>query len=717
MVVAGVLSGVLGAIRLGDGFAETLATYPSDASAISLHSLPAETAATAVAQLVETAQHSGAAVVRKDPLIDRGTGEPAGYRIGFAGDTAAQADALSLSYLGTPVLTPANLADLAESEPGKTLGLDLSRADLITELPGFQSVARIVGVKLDDLISQSQTAEGTYQLIGLDTDAHTALVTELAALTGQDAERLTGNLSGSSTSAGLLPGILFACLLATLALLALVLVLAAFQGFRTLGTHLLLGWSRVAFVRRNLAIVAVAAVACLPLSLVALALVSSGFAVTPEFALAAAAGWLPVAGGTLVACGLAAAVVLSVQPIRAIRNRVSRKGLLVTVGAAYVIANGGLVAGAHALDQPLRGVAENVRIQQTWHDVETDLVLAGLTAGDDAASLSGQSTRLEEDLLAWYRSIEHRPGVRLIHTEHFDAELLDTWRAEGTYQHVPHHPLWYFAMSPTALQEAGVALDDDVRELSARGTRVVLLPDTLSAADRAQIAAWERENSQSFPAESGNAFAQNPGFEFRTYSPGPELFTWTTAPGKPLTVTDPVIYVADTNSMTPFEAQSLNAAGLDNGYLKLTAEAAQAYATEASFAAHGLADNQPRFVAVKELIAGLQQQLTAFIQSVAVTVAVIAAVVLLLVLSLLQIYRTIHREAIAVQRLLGFPLARIFAPVFGVVLLVGLGALLAAALLGTPIGPPVLAALLAAQLALALGYAKRLSEQSRKGST
>jgi hypothetical protein len=140
------------------------------------------------------------------------------------------------------------------------------------------------------------------------------------------------------------------------------------------------------------------------------------------------------------------------------------------------------------------------------------------------------------------------------------------------------------------------------------------------------------------------------------------MLTWSENPSLPSTVTNPVIFLATASNMIPFESESLSASGLQNSYVKLDGNAAAAYLSQSYLAKYKLDDNHPRFLAVKDFIAGLQKSLSDTLQLYGAIAFLSILVELVLIAALVKIFAISRREEIAVKRLMGHPLLGIFLP-------------------------------------------------------
>ena len=165
-----------------------------------------------------------------------------------------------------------------------------------------------------------------------------------------------------------------------------------------------------------------------------------GFPVTMQLVVTGLMPGVMVVGIVLAASALGALVLLSVRPVAAIRNRVSKKALLAVIAVVYVLASAGLVAGAHALDAPMNEVSKLGQVNARWGRYDSLRLLYKDSRGTNHTESSGTSGDHIREVYDWYTSIEGRDGVYVANTRHFDAGLLAQWK--GLYEQVPEQAFY-----------------------------------------------------------------------------------------------------------------------------------------------------------------------------------------------------------------------------------------------------------------------------------
>jgi hypothetical protein len=204
------------------------------------------------------------------------------------------------------------------------------------------------------------------------------------------------------------------------------------------------------------------------------------------------------------------------------------------------------------------------------------------------------------------------------------------------------------------------------------GTRLYLLPSTLSEHERDQMMEWIREDTTRdlSPGSIQTGFTKEPRFSFVTYEPSQHFFTWGTTSDSSMEERAPIIYVATPENMRYFETESLRANGFD-GYLKFAnADAMDRYTRTEVFARFGLSDNELNFLPVQDYIDGLQKGILLALLWFGGALLVLVLILIGLLLTLATIFRIANQEKINVKKFLGFSFWQLYrGPLFMLVAL------------------------------------------------
>ena len=180
------------------------------------------------------------------------------------------------------------------------------------------------------------------------------------------------------------------------------------------------------------------------------------------------------------------------------------------------------------------------------------------------------------DTYEWYRSIEGSEGVYIMHYDHYSAEILSEWVKIGYVNTVPDGDLDYYVASLNYLQDRGFAISDSDRKLIQEGVRYYMIPDTLSEEETAKMKQFLLEDA--VVGLDGDTlidtdFRRDRQIRIVSYHPDVTV----EIPGGE-EISDPVILVASCANMKYFEAESLVATGLNDGYVRLTEDAYNRFA-------------------------------------------------------------------------------------------------------------------------------------------
>lgn len=180
------------------------------------------------------------------------------------------------------------------------------------------------------------------------------------------------------------------------------------------------------------------------------------------------------------------------------------------------------------------------------------------------------------DIYNWYQSIEDNEDVYIIHYDHYPIELMKEWKATGYMKNIPLNDLDYYVASVNYLEERGIVFTDSDRQAIMDGTRYYLLPEGLDEEEKEALKLFLTEDAlQGLDGDTliDTTFRQNRKIEFLTY----EINGTFEIPGGE-EIKEPVIYAASCSSMKFFEAESLAATGVNDGYIRLSEEAYRKYA-------------------------------------------------------------------------------------------------------------------------------------------
>ena len=640
---------------LSEQYTSVWGKYPNSSQAVMIYLKDVNQSKQMEAQqyLLQAANEQHLLIVRKDIQLDN-KGYSQGYNVGIAGNPDSK-DA-SLSFLGEDILTTENISKLLNSKsPNSTLGVDTGSINSIGTIPQFNN-NHIVVEKMPKLISKSTTVNGTYSILGFKDDTQTSkFLSELSQASGVAKAELTTQKSGAYSDDSSQRNILLLFLAANVFLNIILFLVIVVKRLPEEGTLLLLGWSRTSFALKVFGQFLITSIIGAPV-FIGIGWLLSGW---NKFSPMLLSYYFLAVVINLVFVGieaiLASIVIMVTKSLDAIRRRFSTKPLYILGILAYLLVSAGLVASGCYLDGPMQLISQNTQTLKNWSKVSDYQILSEVSTGQDNATITGQSSKLDQDMYNWYKSIANKPGVFLVHTEYYSKALLEDWKTYKAFKTIPEKPLWNFSMSPNYISNLGINISADKLAEAENGKRLYLLPNTLSSTERNKFMAWARESDTNTESNIKNKFLQHPDFIFVNYTPKNDLFTWASDSKLPIAEAAPVISVCTPENMNFFEANSFRASGLENGCIKFAnSTVMKKYTSNSQLSQFHLADNHLTFTSVQKYVDGIQKELWLSIKMYGVLFAFLFVIVVGLLITLATIYRIANQEKINVEKFLGF---------------------------------------------------------------
>jgi len=712
IILISVLLAFIAAVFSAGSYIDQAERYPEQAHALTLHNIPESRQQETLDALLDYAHANGSLVVRSDYALSQ-SGESDGIRMGVAGIAEAGNTDLQLTFMGQVIIDGGALVKLMSAESqSATLGLDVSAIEMLQELPSFIFGQRLVVIKLEALVEESGTVNGTYRVTGLTDEQAAELADTLSQISGTSAESMLAPRSGRIMLESPLTSILLVVLAASVILLFALFVISNFYDVQNLGIHLMCGWTRTEFALKTGINWLLFAFISLPAACAIGAYASSFSMRSWEYFRFMCVSGLITLLCVLIASAAAATIVFRIPPVDAIKKRVSRVAYLALLVFFYCISVAFAAASGYALDGPMLEIQKNAAILKQWDEVSNLLILRGVSVGDDASSITGQSKSMAESFYHWYDSIDDTDGVYLVNTTYYTQEALDAMRGEGYLPVVPSRPFRIYVASPNYLRSQGFELDEELVARAHAGERIYLVPSTMDAQLADEVKSYLTDFDALNASNEGSLrtlFNEHRIVSFVGYDPDPALFNWETDTSREQSSSDSVILVCTPENMTFFESESLWAYGLSNSYVKLERQAAEAYLTQAYLSSFDLDDNDIEFSTVGTFIAGLQKQLWQTLQMFGIVALVMGALMLVLALGLVSAYQFSYREAVGVKRLMGYSSLAMYRLPFAVVIVACLVGAAAMLVMRSNLGFIYIAFMFVAQITVLLVYARSTS--------
>ncbi|HEP1511569.1 TPA: ABC transporter permease [Streptococcus pyogenes] len=574
---------------------------------------------------------------------------------------------------------------LEHDDNSLTIGLDKGSNNMLYELPSLLFTTPVVIDRLDYVFQKTNTINGTYYINGIkDRETEDDFLLGLSEITGITTDELTRESFGSSTDHGIWPIALAISIIVNSLIILVLLLICVLQSFKHFGILILLGWDRKALWNALFKKFLLFSIYITPVSASVLWLLSGWF----SFGLPAL---FPIFAGTslsiLVLCLILiipSIIVYLVSPLAAIHKRLPMKPLMVISLIFYVLVGVLLIAVSHSLDAPMNQFVDNIKVAREWKSVEDMYVISDFVEGNDIGIYSGTTNSLERDMYSFYQSISDLPGVYIAQGEYLDNQYLNT--VQGTYQNVPSRPFWYLTYSYNYLSDFGVDLSEDELSEIKGGTRLYLIPETLSTAEIEVMKGYLQEIVTVKSGDIETRFTKNPTFLFKTYQPSNSIFTWSTSIANGVTSKEPTIFVASPENLYFMETANLFVSGY-NGFLKFRDEKVMNQVKSIlknDFT--NLSDNKLRFKTVKNYINGLQKNLSYTFYLFGSIIIIIVVTLIAIFWSFILVYQLLFEEKLYVQYFMGFSPWKRYILVISLIIGVSIIELLTSIILGSKLG-------------------------------
>lgn len=579
-----------------------------------------------------------------------------GIQVSIYGEIQRNADNFDYEFFGKKIFNTKELQKLLESKNGDaTLGLDQGSVNMLNDLSHFKYGGKVVINKLATVLEDDEKVEGRYIVLGLKNDRKKNIFfDELAKETGIDKKILSGWKEEYTTNWG--NEVAFPALVAIFEILLLILVsLLTIKELNKMGNLLLQGWSRKDFALKIYSPVLTAGFISIFLFVGYGIIFTEGSFISPMFFSTMLFVGLLNFILVCVIVLIASAFVFTISPINAIRNRISKKGIMIAMSVLFLLGNVGLVGAGVVIDGPMKEVSKNEKIRQAWEAVRDIHILSDTEQGGDELSLQGNSNKLAEDMYKWYKSIAGKDGVYIVSSEIYDNKTLRKNRQSGEVKYVPNNPYCEFVLSPNYLKDTGNNIDPSLVKKANEGTRVYLVSSSINKQDRELIKKSIREE---------DVDKENPKkIEFVEYTFEKKLFTWNADADYESYTDKAVVLLSTPNNMIFMEKGSLFASGLKNSYLKFTKEAKQKYINDSNLKKYELLDNKLTFKSVSEHVDGVQKKLSETIQLFTFGIILLMVSILIFLAIIISLYKVTFEEEIIIKRFMGYNRARIYSPI------------------------------------------------------
>lgn len=581
-----------------------------------------------------------------------------GIEISILGDVSSNSQTLNFEFLGQSIFTVDDLEKLLTSEnQSDVLGYSQGSIDQISDLPKFIFGDNITISKLSYKLAESSEVNGNYKVVGLNYEEQESFLERLSNVTGISTDDLIVQQSGYYIDSSLRDTILLGTFITTALLLFSILVITVIKSMSDFGKLAMLGWSSKEFIQELFKTVMYTSLLSVPFSIIlGLLLTSFSFVSLTFLSILCFLGILNI---LIVGIGIVASsfIVWKTKPVDAIKERFSKKSILILLIIAY-LGISSLVTGISIyLDTPIANIKSSLNSSRIWSSYSDYKIISSMATGNDESSLRHESSTLSQDMYDWYKSVENSDGVYIVNTTYYSDDVLNYYEEGASLE-----PFWYFTLSPNYLNELGISISNDIIEKAKNGVRIYLVPNTWTNGQLDNLKSLIERNTLSGISEDDiqTEFVQNREFEFITYTPNSNYFTWSMNESQ-IETNAPVIYLATSSNMTYFEIDSLFVSGLENSYIKIKPNKTNSnYIQNDYLNQYNLEDNQVTFSSVQKYIDG---EIQTMLQVLAFFGGFLLILIILLIIFLetvISVYKLSNFERIVVKRMLGYSIWQVY---------------------------------------------------------
>ncbi|MFQ9514245.1 MAG: hypothetical protein ACLRZ9_00310 [Eubacterium sp.] len=663
IVMQGILFALLTIYFMNEQYLDKWSDYPGNGESVTVYlkNVSSKRQTNVEQYLYNIVEEQQLFVVRRDSVL-KNDGTFSGYKVGVYGYT--DRNNVSLIFWDQQILNADNLKKLLSSQnKNSTLGIEKGSIDSVGYIPSFRFGEQVIVKKLSQLISESKTVNGTYSILGIESNKQkNRFISKLSEVSGVSEQDLINKTSGETKNNNLKKVIIIGFIFAQLFFNAVFFLVITIKNLSKQGKVTLLGWSRISFCSGVLGQFLIFAVINIPVQIIIGWLLTGwntfSSTIFSYFAMSAVINIILV----MIELLISAIVILMIKPLDAIHKRIPKRPLYILGILAYMAISVGIMFCGSYVDKPLQSLSENAKLSRRWKNVSEFQILRNISVGQDTDSFTGQSKQLDQDIFNWYKSIADREGVYLVNTTYYNNEVLELWNHNDTYAEIPEKPFWYFTASPNYIKELRINLNTDIISQAKNGARIYLIPSTMSNTEQEKLIKWLKESVTkeiSF-GDIPTTFNEIQKFQFITYNPKEKLFTWATELNNATEDAAPVIYVCTPENMSYFESESLKATGIE-GYIKFAnTDIMNQYTEDEKLSKFNLSDNDLVFAKVQDYIDGIQKEIMVTIIWFGLVFAILIIILIGLLLALASIFRIANQEKINVKKFLGFSFGQLY---------------------------------------------------------
>ena len=503
-----------------------------------------------------------------------------------------------------------------------TKGIQSNEEERTARLPRLDLSSHHVQLQsLQRHFSKKASMNGTFYLMTEDSEELDKLIQELSKITHRDREQLLSVLSGMHLIDSIHSTLYFMLLAIAGLVLFFVLLILMVQSYPAWSSLALLGWGRKEFLFELLKPLIGVSFACL-LFFPSLVFMLGGayqlsLSFLARFFLSAFLACLLV----LFLMGIASLLLFSMSVIKAIKKKYSLKALKFVMGCLFMLISMLGVYMGKLMEGPVHDLTYSKKLQEGWKEYEEVYVLSEVHVGDDLESISGHSSKLNQDMIQWFQSFRNTEGYFLNMSQFYDQKFIDDIRysQDTIYKNILEEPLWVITGDLHYAKRLGIELEPNQIELLAAGGRVYLYPSTWSSQRRENVNAFLFEIEENRRKYVEKLLPESVIDKLSIE----KVFTWTSDSEQDTWTDEAVIELFDSSIADAIELRNLEVNGLSS-LLKVTDPELVAEVTSEDYLRKfELDDNKIELTTVKDFSRNLRRTLISIIASFGMVIALL----------------------------------------------------------------------------------------------
>ncbi len=291
---------------------------------------------------------------------------------------------------------------------------------------------------------------------------------------------------------------------------------------------------------------------------------------------------------------------------------------------------------------------------QRWQQRNDNYVLSEISAGNDSASFTYQSNKIDHDLQHFYTQIADKKGVFLAASSHFDQSKAQ--RQLYQFWGLPNLPSFsLLQLSPSALKKYHISNNQgqSIKISNQDKTKYYLIPDKFRNNLKYQRKKFALINSTVNPSNKAQVrqFLDNHPVQIIYYRNTRSFASWDSSDSRSLKM--PIIEVITAAGLDIYNTSNMRVVGLDN-LLKLDRKVVASTAFKRAIANSDLSDNQLVFRSIKDSLLSDRSNYFQLLAAWGSFLFILLLAILQSIISLNLIWQSSHEKQLFVQRLLGY---------------------------------------------------------------